>query len=177
MVDIDCYCGRRSQTRIKFVILDSMNPQQGGRPSTDRRPAEGGFGPRGNNQQQALDPASQYAPSGANGYEAMDAPRQGLKGPAAGVGNATNGSSPPPPVDGRSGRSADSTQNLPIRDRSRTRNTGGAGIKSSNGGLRICKKCGESLTGQFVRALGGTFHLDCFKCRVSRDIIFRWVKC
>lgn len=32
--------------------------------------------------------------------------------------------------------------------------------------MRICKKCGEPLTGQFVRALDGTFHLDCFKCRV-----------
>lgn len=32
---------------------------------------------------------------------------------------------------------------------------------------RICKKCGEPLTGQFVRALNGTFHLECFKCHVS----------
>jgi len=34
---------------------------------------------------------------------------------------------------------------------------------------RICQKCGNALTGQFVRALGGTYHLDCFKCRVSTD--------
>lgn len=32
---------------------------------------------------------------------------------------------------------------------------------------RTCKKCGEPLTGQFVRALNGTFHLECFKCHVS----------
>lgn len=31
---------------------------------------------------------------------------------------------------------------------------------------RLCKKCGLQLTGQFVRALDGTFHLDCFRCRV-----------
>ena len=31
---------------------------------------------------------------------------------------------------------------------------------------RICAQCGEPLTGQFVRALNGTFHLECFRCRV-----------
>ncbi|KAF2187118.1 rho-type GTPase-activating protein-like protein [Zopfia rhizophila CBS 207.26] len=29
---------------------------------------------------------------------------------------------------------------------------------------KICGKCGESLTGQFVRALGDTYHLECFTC-------------
>jgi hypothetical protein len=47
------------------------------------------------------------------------------------------------------------------RTRSRTRNN-----RTGSGSLRVCKKCGEPLTGQFVRALGGTFHLDCFRCRV-----------
>jgi hypothetical protein len=31
---------------------------------------------------------------------------------------------------------------------------------------RICQQCEGHLTGQFVRALGGTYHLDCFKCKV-----------
>jgi len=31
---------------------------------------------------------------------------------------------------------------------------------------RYCGKCGESLSGQFVRALGDTFHLECFTCNV-----------
>lgn len=47
------------------------------------------------------------------------------------------------------------------RNRSRQRNG-----RTASGQMRICKKCGEPLTGQFVRALDGTFHLDCFKCRV-----------
>lgn len=47
------------------------------------------------------------------------------------------------------------------RNRSRQRNG-----RTASGQLRTCKKCGETLTGQFVRALDGTFHLDCFKCRV-----------
>lgn len=45
--------------------------------------------------------------------------------------------------------------------------------RSASGQVRICKKCGEQLTGQFVRALDGTFHLDCFKCRVSLQCLKR----
>ncbi|KAM3086822.1 Rho-type GTPase activating protein Rga1 [Clarireedia jacksonii] len=52
------------------------------------------------------------------------------------------------------------------RTRSRTRNN-----RTGSGSLRICKKCGEPLTGQFVRALGGTFHLDCFRCRDCGQIV------
>lgn len=32
---------------------------------------------------------------------------------------------------------------------------------------KICGKCGEGLTGQFVRALGDTYHLECFTCHVG----------
>jgi len=42
---------------------------------------------------------------------------------------------------------------------------------------RICQKCGSALTGQFVRALGGAYHLDCFKCRVSTDFYFISLLC
>jgi hypothetical protein len=38
--------------------------------------------------------------------------------------------------------------------------------RSASVQVRICEKCGLQLTGQFVRALEGTYHLDCFKCRV-----------
>ncbi|EXJ78027.1 hypothetical protein A1O3_09187 [Capronia epimyces CBS 606.96] len=55
-------------------------------------------------------------------------------------------------------------------ERSRSRTNGSAG-KSPNTAVRICKKCGEPLTGQFVRALGGTFHLDCFKCADCGQIV------
>lgn len=48
------------------------------------------------------------------------------------------------------------------RNRSRPR-----GSRATSGQTRTCMKCGETLTGQFVRALDGTFHLDCFRCRVS----------
>jgi hypothetical protein len=51
------------------------------------------------------------------------------------------------------------------RSGERTRTTPRTG-RSASGQTRVCKKCGLQLTGQFVRALDGTFHLDCFKCRV-----------
>ncbi|KAH8885186.1 RhoGAP-domain-containing protein [Thozetella sp. PMI_491] len=52
------------------------------------------------------------------------------------------------------------------RNRSRPRTN-----RSASGPARLCKKCGEPLTGQFVRALDGTFHLDCFKCRDCGQIV------
>ena len=58
------------------------------------------------------------------------------------------------------------------RDRARTH-----GNRKGSGQMRACEKCGEPLTGQFVRALGGTFHLDCFKCRVSAIQTFRRMLC
>lgn len=48
------------------------------------------------------------------------------------------------------------------QSRSRTRNG-----RHGSAQARVCKACGESLTGQFVRAIGATFHLECFTCRVS----------
>ena len=41
--------------------------------------------------------------------------------------------------------------------------------KSPGSTPRICKKCGEPLVGQFVRALGATCHLECFRCEVSKE--------
>lgn len=63
------------------------------------------------------------------------------------------------------------------RERSRRLENGGDSSRPSrersrNGsrrpsGSRVCGKCGGHLTGQFVRALGDTFHLECFTCHVS----------
>jgi hypothetical protein len=40
---------------------------------------------------------------------------------------------------------------------------------------KICGKCGEGLTGQFVRALGDTYHLECFTCHVSHSTLLALV--
>jgi hypothetical protein len=67
-------------------------------------------------------------------------------------------------------RDGESNKTSGERERSRTRRKG-------SGQLRVCKKCGDPLTGQFVRALGGTFHLDCFRCKVSVDFLPVIVPC
>lgn len=53
--------------------------------------------------------------------------------------------------------------------RDRSRPNGRPQNKSPGSTQRICKKCGDPLTGQFVRALGATFHLECFKCQVRKS--------
>lgn len=44
--------------------------------------------------------------------------------------------------------------------------------RRQSGSKRICGKCKKDLTGQFVRALDNTFHLECFTCHVS--LMFGW---
>ncbi|KAK4952169.1 Rho-type GTPase activating protein Rga1 [Elasticomyces elasticus] len=36
---------------------------------------------------------------------------------------------------------------------------------------RVCHKCNKVLSGQFVRALGGTYHLECFTCNSCDKIV------
>ncbi|KAI1437534.1 RhoGAP-domain-containing protein [Xylaria sp. CBS 124048] len=43
--------------------------------------------------------------------------------------------------------------------------------RSASGSVRTCAKCGDALTGQFVRALDDTFHLECFKCYDCGQIV------
>ncbi|EOD50050.1 putative rho-gtpase-activating protein [Neofusicoccum parvum UCRNP2] len=67
------------------------------------------------------------------------------------------------------------------RERSRRLDNGGDSTRPSrersrNGsrrpsGSRVCGKCGGHLTGQFVRALGDTFHLECFTCHDCDKIV------
>ncbi|KAM5356173.1 hypothetical protein ACJ41O_002819 [Fusarium nematophilum] len=59
---------------------------------------------------------------------------------------------------------------LPRKSSERNRSRGRSG-RSASGQTRTCQACGEPLTGQFVRALDGTFHLDCFKCQDCGEIV------
>ncbi|KAI9740292.1 MAG: hypothetical protein M1834_004870 [Cirrosporium novae-zelandiae] len=69
------------------------------------------------------------------------------------------------------GGDQNNTSEAPARERGQPKANGGTGGRGPNGSQRICGKCGEPLTGQFVRALGGTFHLECFKCRDCGEIV------
>ncbi|RMD39697.1 hypothetical protein DV735_g5432, partial [Chaetothyriales sp. CBS 134920] len=71
--------------------------------------------------------------------------------------------------DGRGGRKQSAGSGQGPEEHSRSRN--GSRGKSPGGSVRTCNKCREPLTGQFVRALQGTFHLDCFKCADCGQIV------
>jgi hypothetical protein len=86
-------------------------------------------------------------------------------------GGGFGGGGYPPPLSSQhpsrpagTGSPAPSTHSESRKSGERNRSRGRG--RTTSGQIRICKKCGEPLTGQFVRALDGTFHLDCFKCRV-----------
>ncbi|OTB08858.1 hypothetical protein M426DRAFT_163027 [Hypoxylon sp. CI-4A] len=79
-----------------------------------------------------------------------------------------NGAFPPPSLPPAS--PALSARSDPRRSGERNRSRGRSG-RTASGQLRVCAKCGEPLTGQFVRALEGTYHLDCFKCRDCGQIV------
>jgi hypothetical protein len=86
---------------------------------------------------------------------------------------------PPTQGDGRTSRGLDPDQSS-YRERSNPRDRSRANGRPHNnspGNSRACLKCGEPLTGQFVRALGGTFHLECFKCQVSQRAALHCLWC
>ena len=87
--------------------------------------------------------------------------------PQEDIRSMTNGSLPTSPVNGYGGTSQDNTRDLAIREKPRVNSN----VEGRKAAQRTCKKCGEPLTGQFVRALDGTFHLDCFRCQVSNPSI------
>ena len=66
------------------------------------------------------------------------------------------------------------TNVVDVKNGDRPRTASGRGKSHTNGNnqrrlsstTRTCGKCGLSLTGQFVRALENTYHLECFTCNV-----------
>ena len=136
------------------------------RPSIDRRTGDGSYNTPGY-RQPSFDDWKYNQPGRTNGYDQGDALKQRYMGPPPGTADprGPNGSLPHSSADERNGRDRSGTRDLPTREHP-PRVNGAPGGKSS-GPPRICNECGQHLTGQFVRALGGTWHLDCFRCRVS----------
>lgn len=130
-----------------------MGPQSEGRPSGDERTYGSPLPPRED---------SRFLPPGRELDTNLQGQRQGRPGAA---GYPPDSISPTSPAVSAGGREKDGDPPKSSGERERSRNRVS---RRASGQLRVCKKCGEPLTGQFVRALGGTFHLDCFKCKVSR---------
>lgn len=135
-----------------------MGPQPEGGPSFDMAARPGGEGRNYGGQQQ---------PEDNRRYQDRDVPQDQLL-PRPNGGFASENRTAGSPSGSASGRerdwAPDQHKQSDERSRSRTRN----GRNASGQNSRQCNKCGENLTGQFVRALGGTFHLDCFRCQVCK---------
>ncbi|KAI9798842.1 MAG: hypothetical protein M1825_004965 [Sarcosagium campestre] len=148
-----------------------MSFQPDSRPSVDGRAynhSEGG--PVGGSDRQPtqfqqdrrLEVRSSGSSPHINGHSPHDP--QGYGSKYGSLTNKTDSSGRGPPSDSRSD----------VRGpggRGRSRPDVGNGERRPSGTTRLCLKCNELLTGQFVRALGGTFHLDCFKCRDCGQIV------
>lgn len=95
----------------------------------------------------------------ASGYEAQNS--DGRMGRRLDKNHPSSARDPSTPRD----LSANHWERSAPRDRSRPGPR--SHTKSPGSTPRLCKKCGEPLVGQFVRALGATYHLECFRCEVS----------
>lgn len=87
----------------------------------------------------------------------------GHRTPDSGYRLKPTGSAPATPNPPTSGWDDDAPPRKSSAERNRSR--------QRSGQTRVCNKCGEPLTGQFVRALDGTYHLDCFKCQDCGQIV------
>ena len=135
-----------------------MSSQFDERVSLDSRTGGGGYNHRDLSQQTRLDFPADVSNDNPN------LPRQRPLGPVVEEEKNNYTGQTKSSTEVGTGRDLDQIKDLAIREKPRANGSTGGKPATS----RICKKCGESLTGQFVRALGGTFHLDCFKCQVSR---------
>ncbi|KAI9778155.1 MAG: hypothetical protein M1839_008364 [Geoglossum umbratile] len=151
-----------------------MGPPSDDRPSNDGRAVRDfGVAIGGEDQQQELRPPqfSNQVPAprtkDSYAFERQNS-REHLSQPGT---DRSPASAPRPlsPVDSQLGKDIDNQRVAGVRERSRT--NGNGGTRNASGTPKLCKKCGEPLTGQFVRALGGTFHLECFKCRDCGQIV------
>ncbi|KAH8676327.1 RhoGAP domain-containing protein [Xylariales sp. PMI_506] len=107
-----------------------------------------------------------HPPSVSDGGYSLDRDRPNMTPSPA----YQNGAYPPPVrPSARDASPALSSTSDPRRSGERNRSRGRG--RAASGQVRTCHKCGEPLTGQFVRALDGTFHLDCFKCRDCGTIV------
>ena len=143
-----------------------LSPHTDSRPSTDRSPVDNyqhGY-PQHNYQPSNIPPNATYAPR-PNGFGPVSPPRQRNGDNSTSRPNHPNSNGPLPP---NSESSAMSDRNGPQQNSNRDRSQPRA--NSSAKRSRICAECGQQLTGQFVRALDGTYHLECFTCRVSNDL-------
>ncbi|KAF9735911.1 hypothetical protein PMIN06_012820 [Paraphaeosphaeria minitans] len=126
-------------------------PSLGGQDAPQQQPQQHQQQPQQHQQQyQAYDPRMnglQRQPT--NPHDMQSSPPQSMS-PHKGHGPPTRSLTDP--------TNQDAQQQDPAREKPRGRS-------------KVCGKCGEGLTGQFVRALGDTYHLECFTCHDCGKIV------
>ena len=116
----------------------------------------------GDLSQQDLTGQAHQHPSNSYEFDSQQTQKSSRRGPPTDIARLSQNNLPIRQEKKGGSLNQDNTRDNAARDRSRQEGDGG---KSSS--QRVCLKCNQPLTGQFVRAIGGTFHLECFKCRVS----------
>ena len=89
--------------------------------------------------------------------------------------SAAAGQAITPALNGASGSSSSGGASNVGAGTTSSAGTGGAasastGVVKERKRDQACAACGKQMTGQFVRALGTVYHLDCFRCRVSAGV-------
>jgi ribosomal protein L32 len=153
-----------------------MGPQPENRPlmNTHTRVGESNYNPRDALQQNPTENPNHNAPvTPGGGFDGLNTQRTRFQAPLQEEGRMPNGDLASSPSGAPSGN--DQNDGSPRRqDTDDLAVRGGPGQSSSgpaDRSHRICKKCGDPLPRQFVRGLGGTFHLECFYCQVLQGKI------
>lgn len=90
-------------------------------------------------------------------------------------GHNVGGGSPPMPLFAQAGSRTgtpprdgpdESALLAPLPSSTISGHSSGTSQSSQSIGSQLCYGCQKPMTGQFVRALGTVYHLDCFRCRV-----------
>lgn len=140
----------------------NQQPGGGGRGAGGGGGVGGGRGGAGYSDPSSMPP---QRPFGETHAETTYSPRPPPpRQPGASLDNAIQGLSPAPPGPANGSRNGGARIDQSAGNGGRDRTQGS--VPRANKPQRICGSCGEPLTGQFVRALDSTFHLECFKCRV-----------
>ena len=133
------------------------SPQQPTAPSSSQLSSTS-LPPRKSSQELAAPPFA-----GSSKYDSVHPPERSTASPAHSTGSGSSHRHPHQHSGEGSGGSS---------PREREKRLGSSNVMSPGGsregerGSQVCAKCSLPMAGQFVRALGTVFHLDCFRCQV-----------
>ncbi|GAC97903.1 hypothetical protein PHSY_005491 [Pseudozyma hubeiensis SY62] len=96
--------------------------------------------------------------------QTLQAPFNPITGGAASPSMASSGPSTNAPLSAAS-------SSAPMSDQQRSGQPSTSSGISSRRRDQTCQACGKVMTGQFVRALGSVYHLDCFRCNDCDKVV------